>query len=44
MAQVYQLDSEVLLIDWLSNKVVRGLAGETLARQVPKAAEIKIIS
>lgn len=42
IAQLYQLDAEVLLIDWLSDKVVQSLAGEKLAKQVIKAVESKI--
>lgn len=44
MACLYQLDVEVLLVDWLSDKMVEELAGEKLARQVIKAVETKIAS
>jgi transcriptional regulator with XRE-family HTH domain len=42
MAQLYQLDAEVLLVDWLSDKVVQDLAGEKLAKKVLKKAVSKI--
>lgn len=44
IARLYQLDVEVLLVDWLSDKMVQELEGEKLARQVIKAIETKITS
>jgi len=44
LAELYQLDADALLVDWLSDKVVQGLEGERLAIQVLKAAESKITS
>lgn len=44
LAELYQLDADALLVDWLSDKVVQGLQGEKLAKQVLKAAELKITS
>ena len=42
LAELYQLDPDALLVDWLSNKVLHELAGERLARQVLQAVEAKI--
>lgn len=44
IAKLYELDPDALLVDWLSDKVVQGLQGEKLAKQVLKAAELKITS
>jgi HTH-type transcriptional regulator, competence development regulator len=41
-AKFYKLDKEVLLVEWLSDKVAYDLQDENLADKVLKAAEQKI--
>jgi len=41
-AKFYKLDKEILLVEWLSDKVANDLLGENLASKVLKAAEQKI--
>ena len=43
-ADLYQLDADALLVDWLSDRLLKELKGEKLARQVIKAVETKITS
>lgn len=43
-AQLYQLDADALLVDWLSDKVAQELEGERLGREILKAAELKLTS
>ncbi len=41
-AKFYKLDKEILLVEWLSDKVANDLQDESLANKVLKAAEQKI--
>lgn len=41
-AKFYKLDKEVLLVEWLSDKVANDLQDESLADKVLKAVEQKI--
>lgn len=42
LAELYQLDADALLVDWLSDKVVQGLKGERLASDVLAAVNKKL--
>lgn len=44
LAELYQLDPEALLVDWLSDRLAHELAGEKLAWRVLKATETKLDS
>lgn len=44
LADLYQLDADALLVDWLSDRVVQELEGEKLASRVLKAVESKILN
>lgn len=42
LAELYQLDADALLVDWLSDKLLHELGGEKLARQILLATESKL--
>ncbi len=44
LADLYQLDADALLVDWLSDRVFHELEGERLAGRVLQAVELKFLN